>query len=117
MHARSVVRLLALGAVCGGSALWSAGEAPAALSWTGADVSAGANCVPCFEVSIVVEGTGHVTAVSPGNPDAGRIECAPRLTYDCHFYFVFLEGDPIVIVTPSEGSFSGWQPGDETSEG
>jgi hypothetical protein len=123
MHARSLLRLLALGAVCAGSALWSAGEAPAALSWTGADASLGASCVPCNEISVIVEGTGRVTGVSPGSPNAGRIECPPRpfngQPYDCHFYFVWgEEGDvSTVILTPSEGSFTGWQPGDLNTDG
>jgi hypothetical protein len=79
--------------------------------------------VPCNEISVIVEGTGHVTGISPGSPNAGRIECAPRtvntIPYDCHFYFIWgEEGDvPTVILTPSEGSFTGWQPGDMNTDG
>jgi hypothetical protein len=95
--------------------LVGAKSAPAALSW-----SSSASCVPCFDVAMVVGNTGHVSGVSPGSPDAGRIECQEQVVngqlYDCEFYFLWLDGDPTVILTAT-GPFIGWEPGNETSIG
>jgi hypothetical protein len=122
MSGRSLTLLTRLGVVsalvvlgCAFS-LVGARSAPAALNW------AGSSCVPCFDVAVVVVGDGHVTGVSPGSPEAGRIECAPQVVngqaYDCEEYFLWLDGDPTVILTPSAG-FLGWEPApeDPTSTG
>jgi RTX calcium-binding nonapeptide repeat (4 copies) len=120
------VRLAALSALAAGFALTSAQSAPAALSWGSGDEASAAvvkGCVPCFSVAVVVQGTGHVTGVSPGTSEAGRIECAPMtidgIPWTCTWYFLWLDGDPTVILTPSGGTFSGWEPApeDPTSTG
>ena len=123
-----LLHLLVLAALSAGFALASADSAPAALSWaseagTEATQATQTNCVPCFFVAIVVEGNGHVSGVSPGSPEAGRIECPPQTVdgqpYDCSYYYIWLDGDPTVILTatPNSGVFSGWEPGDATSIG
>jgi len=119
---RSIARLLALAAVCASSALWSADAAPAALSWTGADVSLGANCVPCYPVAVEIVGDGHVSGVPLDSPDAGRLECPASPPWDCSYFFTFIDGTPDVILTPTPGpgqTFQGWEPApdDPTSVG
>jgi len=119
---RRVSRLILLCALAAGFTLASAQGASAALGWasSGAE-SASAGCVPCFDVAIVVVGTGHVSGVSPCVAEAGRIECAPATVdgqeYDCEEYFLWLDGDPTVVLVASGGSFRGWEPGNETSLG
>jgi len=86
------------------------------------DETAAASCVPCFDVAVVIDGDGRVSGVSPGSPDAGRVECPPAtvggILWDCEHYFVWLDGDPVVVLTPTPNglqTFQGWEANDEAA--
>jgi len=120
---RLALKAIASFALVAGFALASAHTAPAALSWASAASAETTACVPCFNVAVVIDGDGRVTGVSPGSPEAGRIECPPATVngqpYDCDEYFIWGDGDPVVILTPTPNgaeTFLGWEAAGEAGD-
>jgi hypothetical protein len=127
-HTISTTRLLRLliATLSVGAALAFAQAAPAALSWGGAGSvdAAGAACIPCFPLNVIVQGTGRVNGVDVDGNAVGQIVCptgtgTDGYSYDCNAYFLFPEGRAEVILTPTPDSgqtFLGWTAGNEASE-
>jgi len=95
------------------AALATAQSGRAALSW-----QAETSCMPpCFNLFVVVQGNGHVSGAALGSTIApSGIECAPVNGLSCESWFIFLDAETGVLLTPTPDpgqTFLGWEPGGE----
>src|SRR4051812_14231275 len=93
------------------TALATAQSGRAGSSW-----SAEATCMPpCFDVAVIVEGSGHVSGTALGSTiQPSGIECAPTNGLTCESWFIFLDAETGVLLTPTPDAgetFLGWEPG------
>ena len=104
------------------AALATAQSGRAALSWNGSSACG----VPCFPVSVIVQGNGHVTGVPVEAADATeRLECPATNGFECAHFFVWqgvwgAPGPGTLLLTPTAGGggqFRGWEPGAEGESG